>query len=787
MARGKPSSHGKKLNKKKTVFSFNAFLILLGKPILYLGIGTITLLILVIGTTKQVSTRTYGRLIQLKKSINILKSIKLHFPNVTLKNTSWTRKTKKGKSKRALVASKVTSRSRKRFWLRAFAGFVAAIALMLIGSLIVWQEIVRDLPTINGLANRIPPVSTKIYDRNGELLYTMYKDENRRLVTLDEVPLIMRQATLAAEDAQFYSHPGISFKGISRATLKYFQTGQVTSGSTISQQLVKNIYLTPEKTFLRKLREIILAFQLERTFTKNQILEMYLNEVPYGGTAYGIEQAAQVYFGKSIANITIHEAAFLAGLPKSPSRFSPFSGNNTMAVARQHEVLNLMRENGFIKDNEYKTARDIALVFAENKQIIKAPHFVEYVRQELEALYGDSVASAGLTVRTTLDLKLQEQVQQLVSNEVDSLAQLRVSNGAAIVVKPKTGEILAMVGSRDYYNDVVDGFVNVVTRPRQPGSSIKLITYAYALSHGMTPATILDDSPVTFTPKGGKPYTPQNYDGQYRGKISLRSAFAESRNVPAVRVINQYGVEQIIEQGQKMGITSWVDPRQYGLSLTLGGGEITLYELSGVYSTIANMGTYVPLSPFLDITNNRGLRLAYLCGEASHFNTNNCQNSQALDPRVAYQLIDILKDNAARSPSFGARSALVIPSHPEVAVKTGTSNNLRDNLTVGFNQDYVVATWVGNNDGSPMSRVASGVTGASPMWNKIMISLLKDKQSIAWTPPAGLTIASTCAPCDGCGNKQEYFLQENVQTGPCKENNIAEKKIEDKRQNRRQN
>jgi len=787
MARGKPSLHGKKLQKKKLVFSFTTFLILLGKPILYFSIGTITSLIFATNTVKLLSLTLHSQLIQLKKSITIPKLIPLHLPKVMFKTNLGARNLKKKNSKKTAPTQKVTQGLRRRFWIRAFAGLVAAFAIMIIGSIIVWQEIVKDLPTINGLASRIPPVSTKIYDRNGELLYTMYKDENRRLVTLDDVPLIMRQSTLAAEDAQFYSHPGISFKGISRATLKYFQTGQVTSGSTISQQLVKNIYLTPEKTFLRKLREIILAFQLERTFTKNQILEMYLNEVPYGGTAYGVEQASQVYFGKSIANISVHEAAFLAGLPKSPSRFSPFSGNNAMAVARQHEVLNLMRENGFINESEHQTALSTALIFAENKQVIKAPHFVEYVRQELEALYGDSVASAGLTVRTTLDLKLQEQVQQLVSREVDSLEKLSVSNGAAIVVKPKTGEILAMVGSKDYYNDVVDGFVNVVTRPRQPGSSIKLITYAYALSHGMTPATVLEDSPVTFTPKGGKPYTPQNYDGQYRGKISLRSAFAESRNVPAVRVINQYGVEQIIEQGRKMGITSWVDPRQYGLSLTLGGGEITLYELSGVYATLANMGTYVPLSPFLDITNNRGLRLAYLCGEASHFNTNNCQNSQALDPRVAYQLIDILKDNSARSPSFGTRSALVIPSHPEVAVKTGTSNNLRDNLTVGFNQDYVVATWVGNNDGSPMSRVASGVTGASPMWNKIMISLLTDKPSVAWTPPSGLTIASACAPCDGCGNKQEYFLQENIQTRPCTEKNLAEKKIEDARQNRRRN
>ena len=628
--------------------------------------------------------------------------------------------------------------------------------------------ILKGLPSPKELEVRQPDISTKIYDRNGNLLYKIYKDQNRSIISLSEVPIHVRLATLAAEDAEFYSHPGFSVRGISRALIQDIKTGSVQGGSTITQQLVKNTLLTPEKTITRKVKELILSIEVETTYTKDQILEMYLNEVSYGGTAYGIEEASESYFGKSVEKLDLAEAAFLAGLPQSPTTYSPFGSNPNLAFERQAEVLHLMTINKFITAQQESAALSEELTFKPNRTEIQAPHFVMYVRQLLVDKYGESmVEKGGLEVFTSLDLSIQKAAEKIVKDEIDRLKGLSVGNGAALVVNPQTGEILTMVGSKDYFDIASDGNVNVTTSLRQPGSSIKIVNYAYALENDYTAATIIDDSPITYKTAGTTPYSPVNYDGRFVGRVSLRSALAQSRNVPAVKVLASYGVGKMINQGQKMGITTWNDPSNYGLSLTLGGGDVTALDLSKVYSTIANYGKRPELISILQVKDYEGKVLEKSTPTLT----------QEVDPRAAFILTDILKDNQARAPEFGFNSYLVVKDHPEVAVKTGTSNNLRDNWTVGYNQNYLVLTWVGNNDNSPMSRVASGVTGASPIWNKIMSTLLSNTPSIDWKVPDGVSKVNICSitgtlPCDGCPTKQEWFLDETKPTKYCQANQI---------------
>lgn len=629
-----------------------------------------------------------------------------------------------------------------------------------------WFFVIRGLPPPSELTERPLGISTKIYDRGGVLLYTIFKDQNRTPTKLAEIPLNARLATIAVEDAEFYSHPGFSIKGITRAILKNLRQKELTGGSTITQQLVKNALLTPEKTFLRKLREIVLSVQVELKFSKDQILEMYLNEVAYGGTAYGIEEAAQMYFSKDTANLSLAEAALLAGLTKSPTAYSPFGQTPEKAVERQKEVLRLMHENSFITYEQKESAEKEELKFSERKNDIKAPHFVFFVREYLEEKYGrDAIEKGGLSVVTSLDYQIQRLAEKVVLEEIDKLKKLHVSNAGVIVLNPKTGEILAMVGSRNYFDQEIDGNVNLTTRPRQPGSSIKIVNYAYALSNGYSLASVIPDTPVTFLVEGQPPYTPKNYEGGFRGNLTLRSAFAESRNIPAVRVLASYGVAGMIETGQKLGITTWKNTSDYGLSLTLGGGEVKLIDLTQVFATVANYGKKPNIAPILKITDYKGKVVEeFGCKD-------NC-GEQILDPRVAFLITDILRDNTARSPSFGSDSLLVIPKHSEVAVKTGTSNDLRDNLAIGYNQKYVVAVWVGNNDSSEMDRIASGVTGATPIFNKIMSALLANEENHNWEVPNRLVQLPICPltgtlACEGCPARMEWFLEENKPQKVC--------------------
>lgn len=635
------------------------------------------------------------------------------------------------------------------FLYKILTSYPAQLALSLLYILIgiygsgqaVYVFAFQDLPPVTDLVERRQHMTTRILDRNGNLLFRIYEDENRTLIKLNELPSHVIQATIAIEDKDYYSHPGFSVAGITRAFIANAQNETVQGGSTITQQLVKNRLLTPEKTFKRKARELILAIRVNQTYSKDEVLEMYLNQVAYGGATYGIEEAAQLYFGKSATDLTLGEASMLAGLPQSPSVYSPFGSRPELAYLRQEEVLRRMVEDGYISAQEAETARSEVLQFRPNRIDIFAPHFVMYVRELLALQYGDAVINQeGLEVITTLDLDLQNEVQSLVTAEVESLKNLRVSNGAALVTAPATGEILAMVGSTNYFDFEKDGQVNVTLRPRQPGSSIKPITYALALSQGKTPNSVIDDSPITYQTVGSPPYSPRNYDGRFRGRVSLRESLASSYNIPAVKLLAEHGIEPMITLAEKMGISTWTDRSRFGLSLTLGGGEVLMTDMAEVYGTFANRGQTIELNPILEIKNAWGEQLYR---NSCALDGYGCNQSRSLDPRVAYQITDILSDNRARTPAFGPQSVLSIPGQ-EVAVKTGTTNNLRDNWTFGYTSDYVVASWVGNNDNTPMSYIASGITGASPLWNKIMRSLLDENNPHIFPTPDGMITVPIC-------------------------------------------
>jgi 1A family penicillin-binding protein len=663
------------------------------------------------------------------------------------------------------------------FFLPRWPLFGAAICILILFGFYLW--ILKDLPSPNKLATKHQPVSTKIYDRQGRLMYTLYNgDENRSLITLDKVPQDLINATIAIEDQDFFHHQGFSVRGIVRAIDRNIFKHKVEGGSTITQQLVKNVLLTPEKTITRKIKELVLSIEVELMFNKEEILQMYFNQIPYGGTSYGVAAAAKTYFDKDVKDLTLAEAALLAGLPAAPTQYSPFGANPKMAFLRQSEVLKEMVDCGFISPEEAQKALEEKITFAAQRTDIKAPHFVMYVKDLLTKKYGRRlIEEGGLEVITSLDLDIQEMAEKEVNKELDKLAGYHVTNGAVLITKPKTGEILAMVGSRDYFDAEVDGNVNLTTSLRQPGSAIKVVNYAMALQLGYKPSSIISDTPVAYQTAGSPVYTPVNYDNRFHGNVTLRTALASSYNIPAVKLLASYGVDKMIYLGQLMGITTWNDPSRYGLSITLGGAEVKMTDLAVVYGTLSNYGKRVDLNPILKIIDFKGRVLennscfGYSILTAQAAEETQCQGQQILNPGIAYLLSDILSDNNARTPAFGPNSALVIPGQ-QVAVKTGTSNDKKDNWTIGYTTDYLVAVWVGNNDNTPMSAIASGVTGASPIWNQIMTNLLKDKPVHRFQPPEEIIAIQICSlngllPCEGCPTKTEYFLKGNEPTMHC--------------------
>jgi len=621
-------------------------------------------------------------------------------------------------------------------------------------------------------------VSTKIFDRNEKLIYEIFADERRTPINLDEIPEYVKEATVAIEDKDFYHHPGFSVAGIARAAYKTLTGQRLEGGSTLTQQLVKNSLLTPERTIKRKIRELALALFVEARFSKDEILTMYLNSIPYGSTAYGIEAASELYFGKKTTDLTLGEAALLAGLPQAPSRYSPFGAYPENAKGRQKTVLQRMVEQEYITQEQADEAYAQEFVLVQQEGLT-APHFALWIKDQLSEKYGEAVVEkGGLRVTTTLDLDLQEFAQEAVRDEVEKLSDRKVGNGAAVVIKPSTGEILAMVGSKDYFAEDEDGKVNIIFANRQPGSSIKPLNYALALQNKkLTASTALADIPTCFTIVGQKPYCPVNYDGQFHGAVQFRFALGNSFNIPAVRVLAVNGVEEFIDFATKLGITTFTDPARYGLSLTLGGGEVRPFDMAVAYSTLANQGVRIEPVAFLKITDWKGKVLF-------ERDTDNTEGQRVMDPEPAFIIAHILHDNNARVAAFGPSSFLNVSGHPEASVKTGTTNDLRDNWTIGFTSEAVVLSWVGNNDNSPMGGAISGVSGASPIWNKIMKEVLDkveageysdgEEKSHSWPiQPQGVIGASVCANTGyipsgdtaDCPQRFEYFIEGTVPEG----------------------
>jgi penicillin-binding protein 1C len=628
---------------------------------------------------------------------------------------------------------------------------------LLLAMVIGLAYLLRDVPSPRRLTSSDNfPVSTQIFDRKGRLLYEVFADENRTPIDIKTLPPYVYQASVAIEDQNFYHHFGFDIVGIIRAGKNTLQGKRLEGGSTITQQLVKNALLTPERSIQRKIKEGVLSIATELIYNKQQILEMYLNYISYGGTSVGIESASKRYFGKHAKDLDLAEAALLAGLPQSPSRYSPFGSNPEQAKARQQDVLRRMVEDKYITPDEAEKAKNEVLKFAISRTDIQAPHFVFYVRDLLVEKYGiDKVEKGGLRVTTTLDLDLQNTAQASLSAEVDKLKSYRVGNGASLILKPNTGEILAMIGSKDYFNTEEDGQVNVTLAQRQPGSSIKPIMYATAFQEKiLNPGSYLLDIPTCFLVPGQKPYCPKNYDGNFHGPVNIRTSLGNSLNIPAVKSLRLLTVEQFIKQAQKMGITSWTDPANYGLSLTLGGGEVRMIDLAQAFSVLADEGVKVPLTPILKVEDYKGNVLDEVNTdkrkEDLQFLTDNEDETQqndlerVMDRAPAYMTAHIMQDNNARTMAFGPKSKLVIPNQV-VSVKTGTTNDLKDNWTVGFTPEFEVITWVGNNDSTPMNRaLVSGITGAAPIFNDIMTFVLQGHEPVWQAKPDDVASADVC-------------------------------------------
>lgn len=641
-------------------------------------------------------------------------------------------------------------------WARlAFFGAIAFFVFLFF----VLPLLAFNLPSPDKIV-RTQGFSTKILDRNGNLLYDVYANQNRTPVVLANIPLYLRQATISVEDKNFYTHNGFDPVGMLRGFSRIFTTGRAEGGSTLTQQLVKNVLLTNDRSLIRKIKEFVLAIQIEKKYTKDQILQMYLNEVPYGGTSWGVGAAAETYFGKDVKDLNLVECAILAGMPQAPSTYSPYSSTPKAYIQRTKDVLRLMQANGYITKDQEKSA-DGSLAnfqFQPKGASLNAPHFVQYVQKILEDRYGvSSVEQGGLTVTTTLDLGLQEKAQAIVSEEIAKVEKQHITNGAAVVLDPETGEILAMVGSKDFSAQDYDGQVNVTTSLRQPGSSFKPFTYATAFKEGYTAATLLMDVPTTFPGGVGLPdYNPVNYDGKYRGPIQVRFALANSINIAAVKMLAKVGIKDVLTTATDLGITTLPPTsdtlNRVGLSLTLGGGEIKLIDITDAYSAFVNKGYRIDLQSILKVTDVNGKVLE---------DNTPVKGKKVLTEEVAFLIDSILSDNNARSDVFGTNSLLNIPN---VMVKTGTTNDKRDNWTIGGNDNAMVGVWVGNNDNTPMLNVASGVTGASPIWRRIVQEALKGKPSVTFTVPGNIVrqdvdSVSGYAAHDGFPSRSEYFIK----------------------------
>jgi 1A family penicillin-binding protein len=588
-------------------------------------------------------------------------------------------------------------------------GIIAAIYIVIIS---------RSLPNPNQLIEREVAQSTKIYDRTGEnILYEISGDEKRTLVTLQEIPDYVKQATISIEDKNFYKHGGFSLWAMFRTMVTNVIYRRSAGGSTLTQQFVKNAVLTPEKTISRKIKELILSYRLEKKFSKKEILQMYLNEIPYGSNAYGVEAASQKYFGKGVKDVSLSEAAILAAIVQVPSRYSPYGPNKDILLGRKDYVLDLMSEQGYISESERDAAKSQEITFKGPETNITAPHFVMYIKGILADKYGEKmVEQEGLKIYTTLDLFKQKIAEETIAERTENYPEKYGANNAALVaIDPKTGQILAMVGSRDYFNDEIDGQVNVTDRPRQPGSSMKPIVYAALFEKGYTPDTILYDVLTNFSTNSAQPYQPHNYSGQEIGPVTIRKALAGSLNIPAVKAIYLANINNVIDLAENLGYSTLYPRSRFGLSLVLGGGEVKLLEHANAYSAFARDGQLSPIVSILKVEDKDGKIIEEY----------QPSDKKALSPQVARMINSVLSDNEARSYVFGAKNYLTLGDRP-VAAKTGTTNDFHDAWALGYTPSLVAGVWVGNSDNQAMKGKADGSVLAAPIWHDFMMKVLGD-------------------------------------------------------------
>jgi 1A family penicillin-binding protein len=604
------------------------------------------------------------------------------------------------------------------------------LVFLVFGFSALWLSTLK-IPDLGSFETRKVAESTKIYDRTGKvLLYDVHQNTKRTAVPFDTISRNIKNATIAIEDAEFYNHHGIRITSIIRAVLaNIFSRGYAQGGSTITQQVVKNTLLTTDKSVARKIKEWYLSLKIERVFTKDQILSVYLNETPYGGSIYGIEEASRTFLGKSSSDLSIAESAYLAAIPQAPTFYSPYGGNKDKLEIRKNLVLQKMLENKFITQEEYNSAKKEEVVFQPKDPYgILAPHFVEFIKQYLIDKYGESsVEENGYKVVTTLDYEMQKKAETIVKEyALENKVLYNAENAALIAIDPKTGQILVMVGSRNYFDKDIDGNFNVTIHNRQPGSTFKPFVYATAFEKGYTPDTVLFDVPTEFqstcTPDGrpinpnGDPnqcYMPENYDGLYLGPISLRNALAQSRNIPSIKTLYLAGIKDSIKTAQDMGITSLSNnPDQYGLTLVLGGGEVSLLDLTSAYGVFANNGIRNPYISIISVTDKNGNVVESLRQRPEN----------VIDQNITSQISNILSDNVARTPAYGENSPLYFPGRP-VAVKTGTTNDYKDVWIVGYTPSLAVGAWAGNNNNTSMEKKVAGMIIA-PMWKAFMDTVL---------------------------------------------------------------
>lgn len=625
-----------------------------------------------------------------------------------------------------MIVKKKLSFLRRMLWWMIILGFLGTLVVTAIVSIFL---LTTPIPDPRTLREREIMESTKIFDRTGKtLLFEIYNEEKRTVIPFEEIPRSVKNATIAIEDSNFYNHTGISVFSIIRAFVNDLMRGHllVQGGSTITQQLVKNTLLTGEKTITRKLKEAILALKIERMYTKDEILNMYLNEIPYGSNAYGIEAAAQTFFGKSARDLTHTEAAYLVALPKAPSYFSPYGTQADKLEIRKNIVLKRMEELRFISPEEAMSAREESVTFLQAAtQGIRAPHFVMYVMDTLREQFGEEfIQKQGLIIQTTLDVPIQQRAEEVVTKYANTIEKnYNAGNTGLVATNPRTGEILAMVGSRNYFDRDREGNFNVTVARRQPGSAFKPLVYAAAFEKGYTPETIVFDVPTEFAAAGADSYRPQNYDNIFRGPITFREALAQSVNIAAVKVLYLTGLQEALTMARRLGITTLAGPNQYGLTLVLGGGEVQLLELVSAYGVFANDGVRNKPLAILRIEKNNG--------EVLWEHTPRPQ--QVLDKNIARMISSILSDNTARAPAFGSESALNI-SEREVAAKTGTTNNYRDAWIIGYTPSLAAGVWAGNNDNTPMEKRVAGFIVA-PIWHDFMEQILQTLPQEQFPPP----------------------------------------------------